>query len=194
MAPRRQETEHLGQLALPSNERGPGRWDVDDRRGRAGRREVGRELGVADLEELDWAGQVLEAVDAKGEEGHALRECLAHEVAHGRRDQDLAAVGRVGDAGRLVDRHPHHVVVGPAHLAGMHAHADTQLHPLRPLVGAEGELRLDGGGHGVPSRGEDDEEPVAGGRVLVPAVGSHRRANHAGVAEPAPAAREAIAA
>ena len=48
-----------------------------------------------------------------------------HHFVYGSAEHDLATVCRRSDAGRVVDRHAHEVVVVVHYLADVHPHADT---------------------------------------------------------------------
>src|SRR5207245_2116327 len=62
-------------------------------------------------------------------------------------------------------------------LAGVETHADAELGAVGPLVRGERALRLRRRGHPVAGAAEDDEEGVALGAHLLPAVLGERSAH-----------------
>ena len=112
-------------------------------------------------------GQRSLAVVAQPEPGREL----AADQSRGRAgEQDLAAVARVADPGRLVHRETDIPVGAHARLAGVEAHADAHLDAFRPLVPEQRPLRRRGGIDGQTGAAEDDEERVALGVDLDPAA------------------------
>ena len=140
---------------------------ADDRRGRRGQHEPGplerarrRELGGRALDhqlvERLRLGQVLQPVLA--ERAHAG---MRHQRPGRLGEQDLAAVGSVGDPGRTVHVEADIALAGTPGDPAVDAHADAQLHAFGP--GVLGDRPLGGGRRGDGARRslEHDEEAVA---------------------------------
>ncbi len=106
-------------------------------------------LGVSD---------VLQAVRAEVPQGDPLGQGVLHQASGGVRDQDLSAVGGVGDAGRPVHVDADVVASAEDAIAGVEAHSDAQRGAMGPMVGGEpplsGDRRLDGL-HGTPEGREE---------------------------------------
>ena len=101
---------------------------------------------------------------------------LATSAAGRVRDEDLAAVADRRDPRGPVDVEPDEAAAGLARLAGVEAHPDAIAGVVRPRLGGERALRLDGRRDRRPGAGEDDEERVALGALLDPGVRGERRA------------------
>ena len=125
------------------------------------------QIGMVHLEQLDGA-DVAKAMCAQRTDLHTVRQ-NPHHFADGAAEHDLATVRCRGDAGCVVDRHAHELVVVFRHLAHVHPHADPQAQSVGPFVRLDGTLRLDRGGEAGAGRIEGEEERVALRAVLDPA-------------------------
>ena len=75
--------------------------------------------------------------------------------------QDLPAVAGGADPRRAMDVDPDVALLPDDRLAGVDAHADAELRPLRPVVACERQLGRDGGRNRVLRAPEAVEERVA---------------------------------
>ena len=104
--------------------------------------------------------EVAEPVLAEVLHGHAVGPPVADELLGGRRDHDLIAVARVGDARGLVHRERDVVAAARSRLTAVEAHADAQ--PFVLLVRGERRLGVDRGATRGAGVAERSEQPVAG--------------------------------
>ena len=91
-----------------------------------------------------------------------------HHLVYGSAEHDLTTVCRRSDAGRVMDRHAHEVVVVLQYLADVHPHADPEAQTIGPLMRFEGALRLHRGGKTGAGRIEREKERIPLGAVLDP--------------------------
>ena len=104
-------------------------------------------------------------------------------IRRGLREQDLAAVAGAADPGRPMDVGADVLAVGVERpVAGVEAHPDPDLGAVRPGLGGEVALGVDRGGHAPGHLGEDGEDAVALGLLLVPAGRPDRRPDDLAVA------------
>ena len=138
----------------------------------ARRREVRCRVPVDhEVEQLAGSGEVLDAVLAQGLELVAVAE-----RACGLTGQDLPTVGRGADPSGVVHVGSPVVAIGDAGLAGVDPHTHARLGPGRPGVLGQRPLRGDCGVESGPGLGEGDEERVALGADLHPAMARPDRA------------------
>ena len=104
-------------------------------------------------------------------------------IRRGLREQDLAAVAGAADPGRPMDVGADVLAVRVERaVAGVEAHPDPDLGAVRPGLRGEVALGVDRGGHAAGHLGEDREDAVALGLLLVPAGRPDRRPDDLAVA------------
>ena len=136
-----------------------------------------------DLELHDALGlvDVLEADRAELDLAHAVGQRARHERGGRRGQQDLPAVAGGADPRGAMDVDPDVALLSDDGLAGVDAHADAELGPVRPVVARERLLGGDGGGDGVLRAAEAVEERVALRVDLLAATRAERLADDAPV-------------
>ena len=127
----------------------------------AERRERRRQPVDLELHDALRLVDVLEPDRAELDLTHAVRQRARHERGGRRREQDLPAVPGGADARRAVDVDPDVALLADDGLAGVDAHADAELGPVRPVMARERLLRRDGGRDRVLRAAEAVEERVA---------------------------------
>ena len=116
-----------------------------------------RQTGDVELE------QTLRLVDAGQVVLPEIRELLRgiERIARPLGEQDLPTAARLADPRGAVHVEPEVGVAPDCWLAGVQAHADTELHARRPVVLGKGLLRGRDRSRGAAGVDEDDEELVA---------------------------------
>ena len=153
----------IGQLAFSPDERGQLDGEVRPPGAeRAERRELPRQVGHRDLEDLLGPIEVPKAVRPEVPELGSARQAVPGQDACHRRDQDLATVTDGEDAGRAVERRSE--VVAVADLGGprVDRHPDPELPDLAPVRVAQGALGIERGRDRGDGLREHREEAVAG--------------------------------
>ena len=152
----------LVDLLLPAHERGElGGEVVRPGVQGPGRREVGRQALDHEVMEALGVDDVLQPMLPEVPEGDPTRKGALHETPRGVGDDDLPAVGRIGDP-----RGPVHVdadVVVPAAdpLPRVEAHPDPQRGARGPVVGGQAPLGGHRGLHALHRASEGREERVS---------------------------------
>ena len=139
------------------------------------RRELRRQAGDDELEDALRARQVLQAVLAQVTRARSLRQLPLDQHPCRLGEQHLAAVAGRAEAGGAVDIQADVAAGAEARLAGVQAHPHPDRDTLRPGILGQRSLRCHRGRDGVGGTGEDDEEAVALGIDLPPAVGLEGR-------------------
>ncbi len=169
--------ERLGQdteLAFPAGEgeptrSSPGGGVRDAGREAPQRRELGLQPVGDELDQLERAFQVLEAVLTEAAQPHVLTlDQLRSRV----REEDLAAVRSVRDPRRPVHGQAQELALHDRRLAGVQPHPDAQPRARRPPLHPERPLGLDRRAHRLARIVEDEEEGVALAVLLAAAVAS----------------------
>jgi len=127
----------------------------------AERREVGTEAFDSHLVDPLRPVETLEVVLPKIVEPDTFRKGSFGQCAGRLGDQDLAAVGRGGDAGGPVDVDSHVVVPTSNALPAVEAHPDADFCSLRPVGPVKRSLRGDGRSYRRWRIFEYDEKPIA---------------------------------
>jgi hypothetical protein len=109
---------------------------------------------------------------------HFFWQVVLDQAASGLRQQHLAAVRRIPDASRAVDRETDVALPGGGGLAAVDADPHPNLHTVRPGLGNQGLLDRDRRRNRVCGAAEGDEECVALGVDLAAVVGGERLAQH----------------
>ena len=104
-------------------------------------------------------------------QGHSRRQVTLHQRAHGRRDEDLATAAGARDARCPMHVEPDIGAAAEQPLPGMQPHSHADPGALRPRLGGEAALGIDGGGEGLRRAVEDDEKRVTLGQDLGAVMG-----------------------
>jgi hypothetical protein len=144
--------------------------------------EVGRKLGLDDLEQFDSVFEVLQCEATKRCEGDAGGECFGRSGRGRFRDDDLRAVGAARHASGLVQRQRDVVAVDHRRFTSVHAHPDTKWGVLWPCFGQQSVLRVHARRHRAHCTGERKQHPVAFDVESGAAVGRNCRAQQLSVA------------
>ena len=178
----------MRELALAANQRPRLRRQIRRPRVERVERREGLPEALADeLEDFLGLRQVLEAVRPEVAQPDALERLLGEQPAGRVRDENLAAMAGGADARGTMDADPDVSSSGRPGVAGVDPHPHSQLPALRPALGRERPLPVQGGRDSVARRGERDEERVALSVDLVAAV------TREGIAQEAAVGRERIA-
>ena len=171
--PGSEEIDQLTQLPLAPHERGRRRRQAS-RAARRGvqRRERRRHTLRAGLVETNRPDDVAQAMRSQIEQRDSRRE-LCDEPDRRFRDDDLPAVRDTENPGRLMEGHAEQLVAHLGDLSGVNRHPDPNGRTARPGLCCEGALGLDGSGHRVAGRTEDEDAAVAAAGISVAPAGTH---------------------
>ena len=114
-------------------------------------------------------GQVLEAMLTQLPQPHPRRQLGPQQLPGRLRAQDLPPVPSRADPRRPMHHQPGITVAIGDRLAGVHAHAHPQPHPVGPAMGGQRPLALSRRRHRVAGPREGNEERVTLGADLTPA-------------------------
>ena len=185
---RPKEGRRLGQLGVATDEgRQLGRQVVGMGVGRPRRGELGGQPVDDHLDQVDRRQEVLEAEGTQIPQRDVGRQVRREQPACRIGHEDLAAVGHRRDARRLVDVDADHAATAGRRsdalgFAGVEPHPDPDVDAIGPGLAVERALTGDGGGQGGGRPPERDEERIALGALLDPAVRLPRRAQEHPVA------------
>ena len=126
------------------------------------RRKLRSQCGMAELEQVLGAAQVLQAVLAQVAQGDARGKLPADERRGRLGQQDLSAVTGRHDPRRAVDGRAEEVAAARIGVAGVDAHPDADRARVRPGLRSEGLLGRDACGQRIGRAGEHGHHPVAG--------------------------------
>ena len=180
---RGEEIGDLGELLLPSDERGQRRREVGA--STATQRPDGREIvgkaGDDHVIERTRLVEVLQDVTTQAPQGDTLGQYVLHEGSCCVRDQDLPPVPGGRDPRGPVDVDPYVVASRKRALARVEAHPDAELPTVWPRRFRQSALRRDRSAEPLDRGGERDEEGVALGPDLSAALGLQRPPDDLGV-------------
>ena len=126
-------------------------------------------------------GDVLQPMLPEIPEGGSLGKGVLHQRPGGVGDDDLPAVGRVGDPSGPVHVDADVVVPSQDTLPGVHAHPHPQQRTGGPVVGGQAALSCHRRPHRPHGAAEHQEEGISVGADLHPAAVGDRPANDRGV-------------
>jgi hypothetical protein len=97
-----------------------------------------------------WPAHILQAVPAEIEQCAVWRQIVCYKWGCGLREQYLAAMSSVRNAGGAVDVHPDVAFLRDfKRFTGMNSHAKSNDHPPGPLMRRQRSLGVSGGGDGL---------------------------------------------
>ena len=160
------------EVALAADQRVGGRRQVraHDLQGARWRKAIGGHAVDDQVKHSPRLGEVLQAVLAQ------VLDRGVDQLPRGGANEHLPAVTRRGQAGSVVHVDAPVIVVADLRRAGVQPHPDAHRRTGRPVVLRQGALGRRDGGHGVGGTREGDEERVALGVHLDPAVRRPHRA------------------
>ena len=168
--PRQQPGRRLELRVAPDERRQLGRQVVRPGVERAERREVGREAVGDDLDDPDRRAEVLEPVLAEVAQRDAVDRVIVELVADQAGREDLPAVGERREPRGAVDAQADEALPGLLGTAGVEAHPDPDRRAIGPRFSRQRALRGDGRLDRVGRLVEGDEQGIALGALLDPAV------------------------
>ena len=151
-----EEVDNAGNLILPPEKGGRLQGQVVRTRGECpDRGEVGRQVGMEQLEDPLGSIEVAQRMLAEVAQAGSWRERVPGEILRGQREEHLAAMARGQQAGEAVQPGSEIVPVLRGGGGGMQRHADPQRSDaLGPRLLHQRSLRIERRGHRIRSGGE----------------------------------------
>ena len=146
-----------------------------------GRRKFRRQTGDDEIVKMLKMQDVLQPVLAQVAQRDPHRERVLHQAAGCSRNDDLSAMGCVGDASGSMHVHAHVMGTADDPLTGVEAHADPHPRALGPIVGLKVALGHHGGVDCALRTCEGGEKRVAGGVHLRAVTRRNGAADDAGM-------------